>query len=129
MQNTIGLHDAATLLSLLGYLSLGVLGLTLSTLAVGVGRYYPAMSYAGLAIALVPLWFGITLILRHFDAIAPGVDWKQRTAIVMVVFSSVISALMTIIHVVRERKGPTWVEGYPSGAVGGTIKVRRTYQW
>jgi TRAP-type C4-dicarboxylate transport system permease small subunit len=100
-----GLASWLLLLSFLGYLSLGVLGLSLSGVSLGSSRYHPAMSFAGLGIALVPCWFGLLLALKHFNLLPSTTDFQQRVAIAIVVAASVYATIMALRHVIAAVRG------------------------
>lgn len=101
----IDLAGALLLLSFLGYLSLGALGLALSCVSLRSSRYHPAMSFAGLGIALVPCWFGVLLALRRLGLLGAVADTQQRIAIAIVVSASVYATAMAIRHVVAAIRG------------------------
>jgi len=99
------------LFSLIGYVGLGAFGLVLSTNAYGTRRYRPAMSYAGLAIALVPNWLALMLALHWFGWIG-SVDFQQRLAIATVIAASLYFAIQADRHV-RRAKREERVEYHP----------------
>lgn len=86
------------------YFAGGGMGWALSIAAWGSYRYYPALSYTGTGIGLLPTYLGTLFVIRKFGWVAPTVDIWQRLASCLVTLAIMAAAVAALRCVLTARK-------------------------
>jgi hypothetical protein len=98
--------DLLTAATILLYFAGGAMGWALSVAAWGSERFYPALSYTGAGIGLLPTYLGLLFVIRKFGWVAPGVDiWQRITScLVTVAIMAVAVAALKSVLVARKQE-------------------------
>jgi hypothetical protein len=93
-----------TTATVLLYFAGGAMGWALSIAAWGSARFYPALSYTGTGIGLLPTYLGLLFVLRKFGWVAATVDIWQRVTSCLVTLAIMVAAVAALKCVLVARK-------------------------
>lgn len=82
------------------YFAGGGVGWAISIAAWGSQRYYPALSYTGTGIGLLPTYLGLIFMIRKFGWVASTVDiWQRITSclVMLAIMAAGIAALRCVL--------------------------------
>lgn len=98
--------DALTVVTVVMYFAGGAFGWALSIAAFGSPRYYPAISFTGMGIGLLPAYLGLLLVLREIGVVAPVADiWQRVTScLVMAAIVAVAVAALRLVLIARKQE-------------------------
>lgn len=92
--------DVVVLVATVAFFGTGLVGLAVGFSATRTKRFHPAMSYAGLAIGLVPTWLCAVTLLRWWPLIHTS-DTNLRLAGSMVALAAAYAAVQALVQVRR----------------------------